>query len=504
MPLDAAGAFAASFAVPESASAGPYSVLAQAGGGVGGATVDVDANAAGLSLQVTATCGRFCDPRRDVPLLVHSSRGSVTVRVAVVRSPHVYFGDTPASTPWATAPWLDATVRTGDDGNATVDLPHPDDELASTYGVHVEAGGATADTRVTVPTAEAAMRLAVDRSEQSIGAPLGFDVYAESLDGKPLADAVVTVDMTHGASVARQQLMLDGDGHARGSFNAPDLGTNFLFATVDHGGSAMDAAQVRVDPQAAGMSTDGESPNVHVRLDRTSYRAGEDVAVDAQGDGSHGQALVTFESALGIEARVVRVNNGSVVARLRAANAAGELRVGAAFVRDGSIEWTTIPLALAAPGRPLFAALALGSVDFAPGAPAQVRLDGSARLRDVRRAHQPRRAVGKRAVRIRAGAARRRRNGDAKQRAGSDHVASVGELDRRSRAGAWVRAPHGAAAGTFARAGRDASRSRGASGARMTEVSRSRCPIAAAGTIFRCSRSPTTAASAPAPRSYVR
>lgn len=377
VPLDAAGAFSASFAVPENASAGQYSVLAEAGGGVGGATVDVDANAPGLSLQVTTTCAGFCDPRRDVPLLIHSSRGGVTVRVAVVRSPHVYFGDAPASTPWATAPWFDATVRTDDDGNVTVDLPHPDDDLGSTYGVRVEAGGATAGTRVIVPTAEAAVRLAVDRSEQGIGAPLGFDVYAESLDGKPLANVGVTIDMVHGASIARQQLALDAGGHARGSFNAPDLGTNFLFATVDHGGRAMDAAQVRVDPQASGISTGGESPSVHVRLDRTSYRADEDVTVDAQGDGSHGQALITFESALGIEARVVHVNNGSVVARLRAANAAGDLRIGAAFVRDGSIEWTTIPVELAAPGRPQFATIALGSDEFAPGAPAHARLDGA-------------------------------------------------------------------------------------------------------------------------------
>ena len=109
-------------------------------------------------------------------------------------------------------------MRTDENGNATVEIPHPNDGLGSTYGVHVESSGATADTRVTVPTAQAAIRLTVDRTEQSLGTPLGFDVYAESLDGKPLAGATVTVALTHGASAAQQQLTLDADGHARGTF----------------------------------------------------------------------------------------------------------------------------------------------------------------------------------------------------------------------------------------------------------------------------------------------
>ena len=46
--LDAAGAFEASFAVPANAAAGDYAVLAQAGDGVGGATVHVDANSPGF------------------------------------------------------------------------------------------------------------------------------------------------------------------------------------------------------------------------------------------------------------------------------------------------------------------------------------------------------------------------------------------------------------------------------------------------------------------------
>ena len=150
--LDAAGAFEASFDLPPSAPAGDYAVLAQVGGGVGGATIHVDASAGSLSLAVAAACGVTCDPRGDVPLTIRSSHGAAVVHVTVVRSPHVYAAYVPETTPWGTTVWLDASVRTGSDGVATISIPHPSDELASTYGVRVESGGASADTRVVVPT----------------------------------------------------------------------------------------------------------------------------------------------------------------------------------------------------------------------------------------------------------------------------------------------------------------------------------------------------------------
>ena len=375
--LDAAGAFATSFALPENAAAGEYAVLAQTAGGVGGAAVDVDANAAGLSLDVNAACNGPCDPRQDIPLAVHASRGDTTVRLTVVRSPHVYVGEAPESAAWATTRWFDATVRTDQNGNATVEIPHPNDGLGSTYGVHVESSGATADTRVTVPTAQAAIRVTVDRTEQSLGTPLDFDVYADSLDGRPLANASVAVALTHGATGAREQLALDADGHARGSFSAPALGTNFLTAWIDRDGRAMDAVQVRIDPQAAAPSSDGGSANVRIRLDRETYRPGDEIAVDADATGSNGDALITFESALGVQSRVVKTDGGRAVAHLRAVDAAGELCVGAAFVRDGALEWSTIPMPLAAPGRPRAAQLSVGSAPFAPSEAAKVSFNGN-------------------------------------------------------------------------------------------------------------------------------
>jgi hypothetical protein len=378
VPLDRAGAFETSFVVPAKAVAGDYAVLAQAGGGIGGATVHVDADADGLSLDVAAKCGGPCDPRDDVPLVVRSSRGGALVHLTVVRSPHVYVGYVPEATPWATTVWLDTSVRTGADGTATVAIPRPNDELASTYGVHVESNGATADTRIVVPTAGAAIRLKLDRDEQTLGTPIGFDVYANAVGtGKPLAGAVVTAQLVHGASVAQQQLVLDGDGHARGSFSSPQLGTNLVFARVDASGRATDAAAVQVDAAASAAAADGGSADVHVTLGKAVYSGGQDVAVDAFAPGAQGDAFLTLESVLGTAASVVSTSGGRAAAHFRAADAVGDLRVGAAFVRDGAIEWTTVPLDLEAPGRAQTASLALDlSATFAPGETANVALRG--------------------------------------------------------------------------------------------------------------------------------
>ncbi|HEY1976966.1 MAG TPA: hypothetical protein VGG89_10495 [Candidatus Baltobacteraceae bacterium] len=373
--LDSAGAFSATFAIPSGATSGDYAVLAQAGGGTGGATLHVDANASGLSLDVSAQCGESCDPARDVPLLVHSSRGGVPVHVSVVRSPHVFVGYTPETTPWGTTTWLDQTVRTGDDGNAVVAIAHPSDELGSTYGVRVESGGATADTRVVVPTGRAAVRVALDRDEATLGTPVFFDVYANDLaTGKALANHAVTVQLVHGSSTSQQSLTLDDDGHARGSFTAPPLGTNLIFAIVDDDGKSMDAAQAQVVTQAATSSIDGGSGDVRIALDKPAYRSGDAVTVDASVPGAQGDALVTLESALGVQATVVPTNGGHAIAHFHAVDATGQLRVGAAFVRDGAVAWNGVALGLVAPGRPQYVPIALVRTDFAPGEAASIAL----------------------------------------------------------------------------------------------------------------------------------
>ncbi len=380
VPLDAAGAFDAAIPIPSNARAGNYAALAQVDGGVAGATVHVDADAGGLSLSVYARCGT-CNPDRDVPLLVRSSRPDVDVHVSVVRSPHVYVGYTPKALPWATTLWLDRTVRTGSDGTAVVMIPHPTDALASTYGVKVESGGATASTRIVVPTARVAIRVHLDRTRQTLGAPVDFDVYANRVDGgRPVAGARVAVRLEHAVSVQRQVLTLDRNGHARGSFSSAQLGTNLVMATIhDDGGVATDAAQIEISKRAdASVADSTGSGAVRIELGRAAYRPNQTVGVRAEAPGAQGDALVTYESALGTQSAVVATHDGRAAAALDARDAPGRLEVGAAFVVDGAIAWSAVPLNLDGPGRPQAASLRLPAEPLGAGREVRVGLRGVA------------------------------------------------------------------------------------------------------------------------------
>ena len=370
VPVDTSGAFTAALPIPASAAAGDYAVLAQVDGAVGGATVHVDADAAGLSLQASSACENACNAEQDVPVEITSSRAGVRVHVRVVRSPHVYIGYVPAHVPWGTSRWLDTTVTTNAQGHATVMIAHPTDGLGSTYGVRIDSGGASAVTQITVPTSRAAIRVQLDRDEQTLGTPVAFDVYASDLvTGRPLSGREVTVRLQHGQSTQEQRLALDADGHARGAFSSPQLGTNFIFASVaDDGASSMDAGQVDIVPQATQDTSLSGSSGVRIDLDRTIYHAGEDAHVDATLAGASGDALITFESANGTQSIVVPVRDGHANATLRIVDRMGELRVGAAFVRDGAIAWSSVPLDLDAAGRPMNASLQMGKTPLLPGA----------------------------------------------------------------------------------------------------------------------------------------
>jgi hypothetical protein len=378
-PVDGAGAFTAEVPIPPSASAGDYAVLAQVDGGVGGAAVHVDADANGLSLEVASGCDGVCNPGVDVPVTITSSRGGVPVHIQIVRSPHVYVDYAPELTPWGTSSWLDTTVETDANGHATVMIAHPADDLASTYGVRVDAGGASAVTQIVVPTARATVRLQLDRDEQTLGTPVNFDVFASEVgSGKPLAGARVTVTLQHGPSTQQQELTLDPDGRAHGTFASPPLGTNLIFATVGVGGTqAVDAGQVDIVPQATQDTSLNGSANVRVALDRTLYHAGDSVRLDASVPGAQGDALLTIESALGTQAVVAPVRDGRATVSMRIADAPGDLRVGAAFVNNGTIAWSNVPIALDAPGRPETASLALDASAFPPGAATSVALLGT-------------------------------------------------------------------------------------------------------------------------------
>jgi hypothetical protein len=378
-PLDSAGAFSATIAIPTDAHAGDYAVLAQVDGGVGGATVHVDANGNGLTLNVSSACETTCDAAQAVPVAITSSRGGVPIHVTVVRSPHVYVGYTPDSLPWATTKWIDRTINTDGNGRAVVMIEPPTDGLPSTYGVRAEAFGATAVTRLIVPTSHATVRLQLDRTQQTLGTPINFDIYANEVgSGKPLSGARVTATLAHGPSSQSQTLALDANGHARGTFSSPVLGMNLVMASVDTAtGTARDAGQVDVVPQANDDSGSSGSSNAHISLDKNVYHASDDIHISASLPGATGDALITLEGALGSESVVASVNGGKADSSLKVVDAPGDLRVGAVFVHDGAMEWTSVPLALDAPGRPQFVPLGIDGTQFSPGASASVTLRDS-------------------------------------------------------------------------------------------------------------------------------
>ncbi|HEY5341615.1 MAG TPA: hypothetical protein VIK27_11355, partial [Candidatus Aquilonibacter sp.] len=276
--------------------------------------------------------------------------------------------------------WVDRTVQTDGSGHATVMIPHPTDGLASTYGVRIEAGGASAVTRILVPTSRATIRLQLDRDQQTLRTPVNFDVYANEVgSGKPLPGARVTVQMQHGTSIAQQELTLDQAGHAHGTFSSPSLGTNLIFASlVDGGRKATDAGQVDIVPQATQDTSLTGSSNIRIALDRTVYHVGEEAHIDALLPGARGDALLTIESANGARTIVAPVRDGRAAASVRITDETGDVRVGAAFVRDGSIAWSTVPLTLDAAGRPMSAAVVMPDAPPEPGTMIHVALRGVA------------------------------------------------------------------------------------------------------------------------------
>ncbi len=364
VPLDAAGAFETSFAVPATAAAGDYAVLAQVDDGVGGATVHVDANAAGLSLDAAAPCGGSCDPNHDVPLTVRSSRGDAIVHVTVVRSPHVYVGYVSEDVPWATTIWIDESIRTGADGAVTVTIPRPNDELASTYGVRVESGGATADTRIVVPTSRAAVRLQLDRDEQTLATPVGFDVYANDVADREAARR----SGRHRAPRARRDRRAATTRRSmptvtRAAASMPAAGNESAFRKrrdARHrdgcGRRARRCARSRLGA-GRGQRRRARLARKNALSQRRRRRARRAGAAIVRRRAAHARERARRASQRG------RRRRWHARAHYRASDATGELRVGAAFVRDGAIEWTTVPLLLEAPGRPQLVSLAIDGTE---------------------------------------------------------------------------------------------------------------------------------------------
>jgi len=380
--LDEAGAFAASIEIPSNVKAGEYAVLAQVDGAAGGAVVRVDAEADGLALSATPHCNGVCDPNGDVPVVVRALRGGrgvpgVNVRVVVVRSPHVFDDDASGVPPWGITPWLDVAATTGGDGSATVAIPHPTDGLASTYGVTVEGAGATAETRVVVPTSTLALQLRLDRASAAPETPIGFTLQAVNVvTQRPVPNLAASITVTHGGGGSTLSVVTDASGVARGSLPAPSLGTSLVVARASLAGAdASDAAQVQILPQSQTTVATDTSAVVHVTPDRAAYRNGETARFDAGDAGSVGDALMTLLCSAGIATSVVRSDAGTASATFKIEPAPGDMSVAGAFVRDGAIEWNLAPLTVEAPGRPATLAVHLDRSAYAPGATAELAFD---------------------------------------------------------------------------------------------------------------------------------
>ncbi len=276
--------------------------------------------------------------------------------VEIVRTPHVIPpGESEGTQRWGTTLVKTVALTTDGSGRARVAVEPPTDGLGSTYGVraYTAGNGATATTRVTVPTAPIALAIEPDSAVVDLGQAAGFTVRGFSTsDGAPVPGLDVRVQLTHGGSVAGQVVRLDEHGRARVVFRSPSAGTNLAIAQASAGGkTATDAASVVVAPGVVSGRSGASSPDVSLVLDKAAYRSGDRIGVSASLPGATGDALVTLEGARTYQARVVPVGGGRASASLDLGDAVGDVRVGVAFVRDGAIVTATAPVPIDGAGH---------------------------------------------------------------------------------------------------------------------------------------------------------
>lgn len=381
--LDNSGAYVADITVPPNAPAGDYAVLATAAGATGGTSLHVDALAGDLALGVAADCSQGCSGESDVPFIVTARRGSaqaagVTVAVHVVRSPHIFVHNVhPDVVPWGTGTVLDANAVTDARGEAHFKIPGPTDGLASTYSVQASSGGATATASIKVATAKIALSLTPDRTSLDVGEPVNVQLRAfDPLDGAPVGGITVTLRASHGTSASEQSVVLGRKGSASVTMRNLPLGNVMLIAQAQSGGAtAMDAGGISVRPRVLGARASLVSSEIALTLDRKRYGPKEHVEVSASLAGAAGDALLTVEGTKVVDARTVVTAGGRANAQLALTNAAGDVRVGAAFVRNGALLWTSRPLNVDGAGRPLYTTLASDRRTYAPSDTAKISID---------------------------------------------------------------------------------------------------------------------------------
>ena len=374
--LDADGAFDGTLEVPTNLAAGDYAVLANGAGGVGGTTLHVDA-AADVALAIRGGCP--CDPKKPVTLTLSATRAGVPVpgvpiAVVVVRSPHTIAPGGANAQRWGTTVVYDATVQSGADGRVQVAIAQPTDGLDSTYGIQASATGATATAQVVVANAPIALDLEPAAPTVDPGAPVVFDVHGfDPSDGAPAAGAGVHIHLSHGSTVQDQDVTLDAQGRARAIFRDVSLGSNLALADANVGGRhALDAAAVTVEPSALSGTAAADASDVSITLDKPRYRVGDKITVRADAKGASGNALITLEGARTYATRVGVTANGEAVATLDLGDPQGDVRISAAFVRDGAIAIATAGVTIDGPGHLRATELTLDRATYDAGATAHV------------------------------------------------------------------------------------------------------------------------------------
>jgi len=381
--LDSAGAFNGAIDVPATVESGDYSILASAAGGVGGTSVHVDA-AVDFVLSLQSNCP--CNPQKPVTIVVGATRAGAnvpgaTVNVRVVRTPHIVPPDaSDEASRWGTTIVYNYALRTDANGRASISLPPPTDGLDSTYGIEATAIGASATTRVAVPNARVA--LAVDPAATTVdpGQPVVVDVRGfDASTASPASGLPVHVRLSHGSTVQDQDVTLDANGRARAVFRNVSLGSHLVLAAAEvDGRHALDASTVTIEPRALAGSTPSDIGSVAIVLDKARYRVGDKITVRANAPGASGSALITLDGARTYATRLGIASGGEATATLDLGDPQGDVRVSAAFVRDGAIALGAARLQLDGPGHARTTDLGLDRARYAPGDVAHVAVrDGA-------------------------------------------------------------------------------------------------------------------------------
>jgi len=345
----------------------------------------VDA-AADLSLSIQSNCP--CDPATPVTLTLGATRSKtgvagVPIALRVVRAPHIVPPDASDQAPrWGTTIVYSATLRTDSSGRAAVSLPVPADGLDSSYGIEATTRGASATTRIAVPHARIALAVEPVATRVDPGQPVAVDVRGfDASGGAPAAGLVAHLRLSHGSTVQAQDVTLDAGGRARAVFRNVSLGSNLILANADVAGrQVLDASAVSIEPRALSGAPPSDLGSVVIALDKARYHVGERITIRANAPGAGGDALITLDGARTYATRLGAASGGQVTATLDLGDPQGDVRVSAAFVRDGAIALGTARIQLDGPGHARTTELVLDRARYSPGETAHVSVrDGADR-----------------------------------------------------------------------------------------------------------------------------